>query len=157
MPRGGIEYQNKKNLIEVMADIKDKAEPWKASALWKTKNACFYQARRDGTIRLYRTGGRSGFCWADLKLVPVRGGGTIMIVNTAASTGLKLLAWALCVVCLFMVANDWVEYGSGPFFVRDLPYLLLSALAVVLTLMTGRETPKLLRFLEQDLGWERAR
>ncbi|MEA4932188.1 MAG: hypothetical protein VB071_01130 [Lawsonibacter sp.] len=157
MPRGGMEYQHKKNLFEVMNDIKEKAEPWKTSALWKTKDACFYKARRDGTIRMYRTGGRNGFCWADLKLVPIRGGGTIMIVNTAATMGTKLLAWALCVVCLFMVAHDWVEYGGGSFLARDLPYLLVCALAVVLTLMTGRETPKLLQFLEQDLGWERAR
>ncbi len=157
MPRGGIEYQHKKDLLEVMRGIKENAEPWKGSALWKTRDACFYQARRNGTIRMYRTGGRRGFCWADIKLAPVRGGGTTMVVNTAATTGMKLLAWAMCVVCLFLVAHDWMEYGGAPALLRDLPYLLVCGLAVALTWMTGRETPKLLRFLEQDLGWKRAR
>lgn len=156
MPRGGIEYQHSRNIVEVMTDIRDRLEPWKWSKLWKTKGTCFYKVRRDGTIRLYRTGEKSGFCWADMKMSPVRGGGTAMVVHTAATVGLKLFAWALCVVCLFMVAHDYVELGGGAL-VRDVPYLLLCVLAVVLTLMAGRETPKLIQFIEQDLGWKRAK
>ncbi len=157
MPRGGMEYEHTKNIMEAMTDIRDRTEAWRVSALWKKKGACFYKVRRDGTIRLYRTSEGIGFCWADLRMAAIRGGGTAMLVKTAATNGIKLFAWVLCVICLFMVAHDWVEYRSVVLLLRDVPYLLLAGVAVLLTAMAGRETPKLIQFIEQDLGWKRAR
>lgn len=157
MPRGGIEYEHSKNIKQAMEDIRDSTQPWRLSALWRSREAVFYKVRRDGTIRLYRTARGLGFCWADLRMAPVRGGSAAMLVKTAATGGVKLFAWALCVACLFMVAHDWVEYRSWALLARDMPYLALTAAAVLLTLMAGRETPKLLQFIEGDLGWRRAR
>lgn len=156
MARGGIEYEHKKNIKEVMLDIKNGYQPWKWKNLFTTRGECFYKVRRDGTIRLYRTGEKIGFCWADMRITPVRGGESAMILKTAAGAGMKLGAWMLCVICLFMVAHDWVEYGSA-MVVRDIPYLLLAALVVLLSVMTGQETPKLIGLIEKDLGWRRAR
>lgn len=156
MARGGVEYGHEKSIVEVMTDIKNNTTPWKWSALWKTKGTCFYKVRRDGTIRLYRTGEGMAFCWGDMKMAPIRGGGTAMILKTAADPGIKLGAWLLCVLAVLLIARDWVAYGSA-MLVRDLPYLLVVAAALLLTGMTGRETPKLVRYIEQELGWKRAR
>ena len=156
MARGGVEYSHEKNMVETMKDIRDSMSPWKWSALWKSKGECFYKVRRDGTIRLYRTSEGIGFCWADMKVAPIRGGGTAMILKTAADPGMKFGAWLLCVMAILLVARDWVNYG-GAMFVRDLPYLLVAAAALLLIGMAGRETPKVVRYIEQELGWKRAR
>ena len=157
MPRGGVEYEHSRNMVEAMTDIRDRLPEWKWSALWKTKGACFYKVRRDGTIRLYRTSEKVGYCWADLKMSPVRGGGTAMLMKTANTAGMHMGVWLLCVMCLFLFVRDWVEYHSVDVLLQDIPYLLVSAAAVLLVFMTSRETPKLVRFVETELGWKRAR
>lgn len=156
MARGGVEYSHEKNIVEVMTDVKNSMGPWKWSALWKTTDECFYSVRRDGTIRIYRTGKGLAFCWADMKMAPIRGGGTAMIMKTAAGAGMKFGAWLLCVMALLLIARDWVSYG-GAMLIRDLPYLLVVVAALFLTGMAGRETPKVVRYVEQELGWKRAR
>lgn len=157
MARGERYYEHTKNMPQAMIDIRDSMEPWHWSALWRKRGRCFYKVRRDGTIRLYRTGERLGFGWADLKMSPIRGGGTTMMVNTAAAASIKLLTWALCVVCLFMVAYDHQQYKGWAVVAHDWPYLALCAAAVALALITGRETPKLISVIEKELGWRRTR
>ncbi|MGI5963638.1 MAG: hypothetical protein ACOX7N_08000 [Lawsonibacter sp.] len=157
MARGGIEYHNSKNMMEAMTDIRDRLQPWKLSALWRGRGTCYYKVRRDGVIRLFRTSETLGFCWAELRMAQIRGNaGTAMIVRTASTVGLKILTWIVCVISVFMVAHDWVEYGSAVA-LRDWPYVVLCVVVVLLTWMTSRETPKLLQLLENDLGWRRAR
>lgn len=155
MAKYALVYEHRLGLAEAMTALRDSTRPWKLSALWRAKGCCFHKLRRNGTIRLYRTGDRLGFCWADLRMRPVRGGGTLMEVTTATTAGAKWLAWLLCVICLFTAVYDCVELGGVQ--ARDWPYFLLCAVAVVLAGMTGRETPRLLQFLEQELGWRRAR
>ena len=146
-------YETGQNLMEAMMGLRDHSQPWKLSALWRTKDACFYKVSRRGSIRLYRTGTGLGFCWADLKMRPAHGGGTVIAVSTATTAGAPWITWLLCVICTFGTAKVWVESGSGAV-IRLLPYLLLCLLALLLTLMTGRETSKLLRFLEDTLRWK---
>ena len=156
MAKNSLVYETGQNMVEAMMALRDHTRPWKLSALWRTKDTCFHKVSRRGAIRLYRTGSGLGFCWADVKMKPIRGGGTVISVSTATTAGAKWITWLLCVICIFGTAHEWLEYGSEAVS-RLLPYLLLCLLAVILTLMTGRETPKLLRFLEETLRWKPAK
>ena len=75
--------------------------------------------------------------------------------RSAAEFG-RLLAWALCVACFFLLLYVGTEQGAEAA-LQKWPYLALTALAAGMTAVSSGETQKVLEFLSQELDCRKSR
>lgn len=152
----GIAYESSRSAAELGRLLHEKTRPWKWTMLWKERDAYFTKVTRPDRFRLYRVGRGPRFAWADVRVISARGGTTVLEVYPGVTDKIRLLAWALCVACFFLLLYVGTEQGAEAA-LQKWPYLALTALAAGMTAVSSGETRKVLEFLSQELDCRKSR